>query len=273
MASGRPEWTAVEENVRIGLDWLTTPGQPDNAVMSQFGRSTHVGGFLRVECSAGHFGPDGGYDGVGLVVFALHNPDTTKHGPEQPVPFTEAEVVYLRGLVEAHPKVEVQRTWNGAGTHSFSVAVTGLPVSGPALAYRNYSNGCPVHGGVFCGERARWGDSDRDDDETRCTGHSDGHAALIEPEWVTVEMPSPPSPPEPTDNDRNLRAVQEALDRIRPILADAGFHPDTIVAGRRGDIIDGSGGLSFAMKDGYGVALPAEAIVEIVQLLSGVGAL
>lgn len=278
MTARRPEWVTVEENVRAGLDWLTTPGQPENAVMSQFGEQTHCGGFLTVQCSAGgwhgNYGP-----GRGVVVFDVTHGDTAMYGP-QPEPFTRAEIDYLRGLIEAHPGVTVLDDWNGVDDDrglrfsTYSVGISGLPADGPMRAYQNYGQGCPVHGTVFCGERAKWGDPDRDDDVTRCTWHSDGSAALIPPTWVVTPYPAPLPAPAPSDNDRNLRAVLEALERIRPVLAEVGYHPDTIVAGRRGDILEHSDGtLSFDTKDGHGVCLPAEAIVQIVQLLDGIGAL
>lgn len=235
----RPEWTAVEENVRIGLDWVTNDQQPPTAMMSQFGKGEHVGGRLRVEVSAGHFGPGGGRPGVGLIAFEM-----PRYGDDAPPRFTQDEVDYLVSLVDRHPGVTVDRHWNGLGWHSLSVAFLGVAPS-VAHAYANY-------GAMHRGERgASFGD-------------------LIPPAWIAVDWPATAAPAPPDDDDdRNLRAVQEALAAIRTVLADAGYHPDTIVAGRRGDIIDDDGRLAFDPKSGHGVCLPAEAAVALVQLLEG----
>lgn len=229
----RPEWVGAEENVRIGLDWIQNDQQPADAVMSQFGSSVHVGGFLRVQVSAGHFGSGGSDPTVGLIVFQVHNPNRDKHGDETPAPFTDNECVSLRGLVERHPGIEVARDWNGPGCDSYSVAFRGCAPS-VYQAYRNYGRD---HGGI----------------------------QFVRPTWVEVAMPTPSAPGVPED-DRNLRAVKEALERIRPVLAaEFGIHPDTVVAGRRGDITEDGDVLSFDPKAGHGVCLPAEAAIALVE--------
>lgn len=273
MTAKRPEWEAVEINVRRGVEWLTSHRQPSSA-HTHSGDGVHVGGHLYVS-----FMPWGQFTHapkskpgkvtfgglrqdrprqptdprVATINFSLSNPNTDEYGGGQPEPFTQAECDYLKGLiVDAGGKVVDD--WNGDGFDSYSVKISGVTMS-MARAADRYMDGCPEHDSVFCSSDG-------------CDWYDKGHARLTDPRFVAVARPGLGGEADAgDDDDRNLRAVLEALERIRPVLADVGYHPDTIVAGRRGDIIEDDRAFTFEAKSGHGVCLPAEAAVRLIELL------
>lgn len=260
----RPEWTAAAENIAIGCRWLREVEQPDDAVVSQFGRGEHSGGGLRIQFAAGgwHRSPPG--SDYGYVVFDLSLSDEQARAKVPPPdPFTQEEIDEFGALLRAGG-VEVISQWNGAGLRTGSFGIRGVNPS-QDRAYRNYGRGCPIHGSVFCGERAKWGQPDRDDDETRCTWFSRGTQALVPPGYVVVARDAPPESHVP-DDDQNLDAVRRALALIGPLLDDLGIPLQTMAAGRRGRIDGEPPDLSFEPAAGHGVLFPAETAVRLIEL-------
>src|SRR5690606_33265492 len=103
--------------------------------------------------------------------------------------------------------VKVVRHWNGAGFTTLSVGVDDVVNPSVQAAARRYHDGCPDHPdrSVFCG----------------CDTWRAGFDRAVGPAYVYIDRPVATGPASgPDDDDRNLRAVRDALDLIRPTLAD-----------------------------------------------------
>lgn len=262
----RPEWSGLEANVRIGAAWLLGSEQPADAVGDHLGYGVHVGGGLRISFSAsGYVGARHARSGV-VVINLSRSDEQYRAGMPEPDPFTDAEVETIGQLLTA-AGLDVQDQWNGAGLRTGSFGVRGVSPS-LAKSVRNYLAHCPKHDTVFCGgwqaEHIAPRDEPARSDFINCTWHSAGAARMVLPQFVQVAYESVPEPA-PTEDDRNLRAVKDALAAITPLLLELDVHAATIVAGARGHI-EGDEHLAFVHDGGHGVLLPAEVAVHLVSL-------
>lgn len=270
----RPEWVAVEENLRRWYEWAQRE-QPDDAIITHLGspavrwvegQTEHCGGNLSLHAMPGGWNGspvgEGAQGGYGVLVMELSiNDDQYRAGmsSDDIPPFTEAECDALAAAAEAAGWEVIDR-WNGAPFRTFSLGVRGI---GPTLqrAAQRYREGCPVHGSVFCG-----GWQSNGDDEKACRYFPDGYQALVPVDLVVVEREGPPTVGLPADDDTNLEAVREALARLAPRLADLGVPLQVMAAGRRGRIDGTPGDLEFVDAQGHGVLFPAEVAEELVRL-------
>lgn len=257
----RPEWTALEQVVAIGAEWLRTGRQPRKAIMQHHGKGGHAGGTLKVRFApygrTGGKSAGGGLDAVVIFDMSEHewyDWENDERGPVIP-PFTEGEIAEFKALLERNG-LPVRDEWNGAGLRTASFAIAAKTVE-PTLnaTVRRYLKGCPVHESVFCGREHHHPDCD-------------WHAAfdlLIPPVFPDVPLPVPPASG-PSDDDRNLLAVKRVLERITPILAEMGYHPAMVVAGKRGHIEGEDDALQFVPDMGHGVLIPAEMAESLVAI-------
>lgn len=268
----RPEWTVVEEAVREGCEWLMHSRQPKNAGIHHSGKAgTHVGGHLGVSFTpwghftnrrgprkTGSFSPDRTLNmkekGYGTVCFQMpdnewvdYDSDPWRYGPPIPA-FTDAERKWLTELVRS-TGADVDQDWS-SGDRSHSVGVRNVT---PTLkrAASNYMDGCPEHDTVFCSKDG-------------CDWYKRIHNTTTWP--VLPSAPAPAGPPADPggDDDSNLRAIKEAIEKITPFLVEMGVHAGTVVAGRRGHIVEHPDGLEFEADTGHGVLLPAEVVTGLV---------
>lgn len=257
----RPEWSALAGNIAAIPAWLESP-QPDAAIINHFGMGVHCGGMMRLEVAVcGWNGGPGGERGAPdtcrvHVECERHHPDEPK-----PDPLTEEELDEISALLEAAGLVIVDR-WRADSWASWGCTYSNINPS-VKEARRRYSAGCPEHGTVFCNG---WQNGEHN---KGCTAVSDGVARALPPAWVAVPWDFPLPAPSSSDGvERNLEVVRAAVLTARERLADLGIAPVTVTAGRRGDIVGEPGDLSFDEGTGLGVNLPAEAMLQLVELAS-----
>jgi hypothetical protein len=281
----RPEWIALADNINAAAEWLRNPDQPRGAMVSHLGFSEHCGGMLTISVSATGWH---GARGKNLCTFVFDN-DRRDPDEPKPEPFTAAEMDEIAAMIEATGVTIVDR-WNGAGLRTGSFGCRTDVAAAVKRIHRRYLDGCPKPGHtVFCGQRAtwtmertddgtwirrRWDDddpiipaTDRELEMINCTWDR-GFDKAKPPAWTAVPWPTPPESPSDTqtDDDRNLDAVRRALTKLGPLLVEMGYHHSTIVAGRRGDIVEDDTGLRFTPSHGHGVCIPAEAAEALVAL-------
>lgn len=253
----------LRATVALGHKWLTGTAQSGEAIVSHHGCGNRVGGGILGEYTDGsgtyvesgtyvsfHPGPPhNGTPGHGVVVLDLGWVET----PGKTVPrVMTAEDVEVFEQILTGAGFEVADRWNGVGAESGSWAVEGVHPSLSAAEGR-YLSGCPTHGHVFCSRDG-------------CTWLDDGGEAATMPRFPDAPRPGGGGAGVPPE-DRNLRVVWEALRWGRPIVEDFGVAQQTVLAGRRGVIVEASdGALSFEQQDGVGVWMPAEVFRRLVDL-------
>lgn len=268
----RAEWTALEENLRIGAEWVQSGVQPDGAMITHHGLGTHCGGGLRLSITGAGWHQHM-VKGSGVVLFELkRSDDQYLAGVPEPDPFTEDECNELVDLVRA-TGLEVIETWNGAPWRTFSIGYHGAG-EGLVRATQRYRDHCPRHGSVFCGHSLAFAGKDPDElnerqrDEYDCTWASDGYRTLVPPQWIAVPYPVPVAGGGPAGSTDNLEAVKRALEEIAPLLDALDIPLQTMCAGARGSIEGPDDDLAFEIARGHGVQFPAETAVRLVRLAS-----
>jgi hypothetical protein len=264
----RPEWEGLEAAIAAALEWLATPQRRKGALTTHFGYSTHVGDNARLAIST-----HGDRDALIILTLPDYMPEDVHlpYDDRRPYPtLTLDEVNEVIALIEKYGGTMVDR-WNGEGhrTGSFQFSAKIQP-SVRALQQR-YHDHCPKHGSVFCGERATWKwreghePTEEELDEANCTWFSGGYAAAVPPAWPIIAPPEF-APPGPSEDTRNLLAVKKALEQIHRVCGDMGIVPQTVVAGKRGQINgETDERLEFEYGSGFGVTFSAEAALRLMD--------
>jgi len=258
----RDGWDLLPQAIEAAAAWLMDIKQPPDAAMqSHFGEHTCLDGsrLTIAAVPAGWNGGPGGERGTDhcarFHIRAGRHHQTDGSIEPDPEPFTDDEIAEVKALLEKNG-LHVEDDW-GTGPlgsyehwHSFGLR-TERPTS-PSLreALRAYFD---LGFKVF--------------DHPPTPDWYDRCAKLLPPAWPNIDGPATPAPPAPdtSDDDRNLEAVRRALRKITPVLEELGYHPATIVAGRRGTIEGEPPDLRFEPTEGHGVCLPAEAAERLVE--------
>lgn len=291
----RPEWEeGLEPSIAAAIKWLATPQRKREAMTSQFGFTNHIGHnaslmvvaepenheLARRVRSQVNETPDA------LIVFQIpeYMPED-KHLPWDEMRryprLTQEECDEVVRLIEKHGGRLVHR-WNGAGCTSGSFAFQAKTLPSVKALYERYSKGCPKPGhSVFCGTtphgvRVRDPEGGRDTLKPReewtpeqieyadCDWRA-GHGRAAPPTWPSIGRPEF-APPGPSEDNRNLLAVKKALEEIHRVCGDMGIVPQTVVAGKRGQIngeepIE----LEFEHGSGFGVTFSAEGALRLMH--------
>jgi hypothetical protein len=247
----------LEEVLRIGVEWLMTCEQPEDASVSHHGDYGKLG--LGMGVSFCPTAPHGRYEESGSICVVVLNGGYEYTGPD-PVSdtrrrcFTGDDIARFEAALRKAGAV-INDSWNGAGCDSGSWCIDGMS---PDLARsaQLYHDGCPEHGGPFCNG---WQNGSYN---KGCTYMSDAHQRLVPPVFPFVPDYERPAAA-PSIGDRNLEAVLEALALLQPVAEDIGIVPSTLTVGRRGRVEDDE----YVDEEGLGVTLPAEAALRIAELL------